>query len=354
MSAGLQDEIRRRLAVSAVAGRDVAWDRLRSNPRKGDFWGCCPFHAEKTPSFHCVDPKGYFRCFGCGARGDVFGYLMRRHGLGFREAVAAAAALAGVSTRGAEARSADPRVKPGDDEKRRVEPVAAPMGPRVDPRVKPGDGDDSGGRIAAAGRIWRASVAAGGTPVETYLRSRGIEGPLSAAIRCHPSLLHLPSGKTGPAMIVAMQDAAGAFTGVHRTFLTADGSSKVAVGPAKMMLGVAAGASARLTPVATRLYLAEGIETGLSLIEAGVALVGSAVWCALSLGNLGCPLPAIVRELTIFADRDEKDWLGARRQVRAAVLAHAGRGLVVRVGRPWKRGRDGNDELLHRGAEAGA
>ena len=44
--------------------------------------GLCPFHAEKTPSFHVDPDKGFFHCFGCGAGGDVFEFLERHEKVG--------------------------------------------------------------------------------------------------------------------------------------------------------------------------------------------------------------------------------------------------------------------------------
>src|SRR6266542_4494234 len=58
--------------------------------------GLCPFHAEKTPSFTVNPKRGIFHCFGCGAGGDAFGFLMRHDRLGFPEAVRALAQRAGV------------------------------------------------------------------------------------------------------------------------------------------------------------------------------------------------------------------------------------------------------------------
>ena len=56
------DDIRSRVSLSSVVGRHVQWDRRKSHPGRGDFWACCPFHTEKTPSFHAEDRKGRYHC----------------------------------------------------------------------------------------------------------------------------------------------------------------------------------------------------------------------------------------------------------------------------------------------------
>lgn len=56
--------------------------------KKGkNFWGCCPFHNEKTPSFSVTPEKGFFYCFGCHTGGNVFSFLMKIENIGFTEAV---------------------------------------------------------------------------------------------------------------------------------------------------------------------------------------------------------------------------------------------------------------------------
>ena len=89
------DEIRDRVPISAVIGKRVTWDRKKTNASRGDCWACCPFHGEKTPSFHCEDRKGRYHCFGCGVSGDHFRFLAELDGLSFPEA-SRLAEMAGV------------------------------------------------------------------------------------------------------------------------------------------------------------------------------------------------------------------------------------------------------------------
>ncbi len=93
---GFLDEIKTRLSLSEVAGAKVTWDSRKSNPAKGDYWAPCPFHAEKTPSFHVDDQKGFYYCFGCHEKGDIVGFAMATDNLSFPEAVEKLAAQAGL------------------------------------------------------------------------------------------------------------------------------------------------------------------------------------------------------------------------------------------------------------------
>ncbi|MBW0368268.1 DNA primase [Ensifer adhaerens] len=91
------DEIRDRVPISDVIAKRVSWDRRKTNVSRGDYWACCPFHGEKSPSFHCEDRKGRYHCFGCGVSGDHFRFLTDLEGLSFPEAVQQIADMAGVA-----------------------------------------------------------------------------------------------------------------------------------------------------------------------------------------------------------------------------------------------------------------
>ncbi|HSK42179.1 MAG TPA: DNA primase, partial [Arenibaculum sp.] len=85
------EELRTRITLSDVVGR-----RIRLIRAGREFKAPCPFHNEKTPSFYVNDQKGFFHCFGCGAHGDVLGFVMRNDNLGFMEAVELLAGEAGL------------------------------------------------------------------------------------------------------------------------------------------------------------------------------------------------------------------------------------------------------------------
>ena len=88
--AAFLDDLRARLSLP-----DVIAKRIRLTRRGRDFLGLCPFHQEKTPSFTVFDD--HYHCFGCGAHGSAFDFVMQTEQLGFREAVERLAADAGVA-----------------------------------------------------------------------------------------------------------------------------------------------------------------------------------------------------------------------------------------------------------------
>lgn len=66
---------------------DVVGSRVNLKKSGSSYKACCPFHDEKTPSFHLRPDKGFYHCFGCGAHGDAISFLREYDGLGFTEAV---------------------------------------------------------------------------------------------------------------------------------------------------------------------------------------------------------------------------------------------------------------------------
>jgi DNA primase len=87
----VKEEIRRRTDILALVGAHAS---LKKSGRY--YKGLCPFHQEKTPSLHVDPDRGFFHCFGCGAGGDIFDFLMRTGSLTFMEAAHELARRAGV------------------------------------------------------------------------------------------------------------------------------------------------------------------------------------------------------------------------------------------------------------------
>ncbi len=100
------DEIKSKLDIVEVVGDYVKL--VRKGTR---FWGCCPFHNEKTPSFTVSSEKQSFHCFGCGKGGDVFSFVQEMEHLDFRETLERLAERAGVKLQPGKGNFADTKVK---------------------------------------------------------------------------------------------------------------------------------------------------------------------------------------------------------------------------------------------------
>lgn len=79
-----EDRERVRAATDLVA---LISETVVLKPRGSEFWGCCPFHGEKTASFHVIPATQVWHCFGCGQGGDCFTYIMKRENLSFPESI---------------------------------------------------------------------------------------------------------------------------------------------------------------------------------------------------------------------------------------------------------------------------
>ena len=279
--------------------------RALGGHRAGATWmACCPVHEDRTPSLSIstgTDGKVLVRCHaGCDQR-DVIAALRAR-------------GVWNTSERRAIRFSRKPDRVPSPETER-----------------------DTTRRTEAALAIWRATQLAEGTPVEFYLRSRGIAIPVPPSIRFYAGLKH-PSGGIWPAMVALVtRGTSGTLMAVHRTYLARDGSSKAPVEPAKMMLGSCRAGAVRLGPVGDRLMIAEGIETALSAIQA----TAQPAWAALSTSGLRTlELPLDVRDVIVLADGDDPGEAAAQECARRWKRE----GRRVQIARP-PQGLDFNDLL---------
>lgn len=89
-----EDKNKVRDATDLVA---LVQETVELKPRgSNDLWGCCPFHGEKTASFHVIPATQVWHCFGCGEGGDAFTYVMKRENLSFPESIRYLAERAGI------------------------------------------------------------------------------------------------------------------------------------------------------------------------------------------------------------------------------------------------------------------
>ncbi|MBI3453991.1 MAG: toprim domain-containing protein [Rhodospirillales bacterium] len=356
----------RAAATVAQADRRARIDRVRSavdlveivrrrtalKLKNGTHQGLCPFHREGTPSFHVYD-DGHYHCFGCGAHGDLFKFVMTTERLSFREA------MERLETEGKLAVAAGSTVA-----RQRERVLRAELERRADMTL-------------AAGRVWQQSVPLGpGDPAWLYLEGRGIEMARIApalspdVLRFHPGLSHKDfigahgqPLKKWPGLVARVVDAGERFLGVHRTYLDPpDGrgvvrrSDDIKRGCQKMSLGPVACGAIRLFPVPASgpLGLAEGIEDALSVTQ----LIGPPCWSCLDAGKLAAVrLPFEVGAVAIYADKDQpqvdegREWapegigLKRARQLKARLERD---GVKVRIFVAAGECKDFNDELTAR------
>ena len=257
------------------------WTQLRQCGR--EHVGTCPFHKEKTPSFYVVPGKGFYHCFGCGAHGNAFDFVLATEGIRFPDAVAMLAAHAGVAL-----------PDRGVPKRQRTPIVCQPADPRRDAKLQQE-------RRGLAHRIWRQRTPFAGSLAETYLvEARGIPAALvrgCTVLGFVPAIdywAQAPGSRRyeaiwrGPALLAALQYADGKFAAVHITYLQPDGSDKLILDTtpgekrtARKVRGVPGSAAIRLTPPGPMMAVGEGIETTLSAqVEFNHA------WAAYSLDNL--------------------------------------------------------------------
>jgi putative DNA primase/helicase len=199
-------------------------------------------------------------------------------------------------------------------------------------------------RIAAARDLYRRSKDAVGTPVQTYLCSRGITGPIPPVLRF---LQHCPhrNGRYYPAIVAPIVNVVGEQVGVHKTCLLPNGSSKADL-PKKEQretCGPMKGGAVRLAPYrpGAGLLIGEGIESTLSAMQL-FGLPGWAAICAPGIEAL--ELPPEVRSIVIAADNDVNG-VGQRAALSAQERWTAER-RSVRMLFPPNPGEDFNDVLL--------
>jgi DNA primase len=238
--------------------------------RRGSaLWGCCPFHAEKTPSFKVE--HGRFHCFGCGSDGDAIQWLRATAGMQFRDAVAA---LNGTDI------------------------PSAPQTAVRDPETVKRDAE---ARVREAQAIWARRTVAGLAKVRRYLSDgRCISQPDNPSVRGIEAFTY-QRWMTLPAMVTAIVSGSRELTGVQVTVLDPSQPRKATVAAPRKTYGCLGDGAVRLAASDEVLGLAEGVETALSAME----LSGVPTWACLGAARMDqVAIPETVRELHIFGDDD--------------------------------------------------
>jgi hypothetical protein len=286
----LSDDVKAGVSLVELAGEVVAWDRRKSAAARGEWWAPCPFHAEKTASFHVTEPEGtggVWHCFGCNEGGSAIDFVAKRDGVGFVEAV----------------RTLADRFRIGRE--RDPDRIAA-AGERARERRREADevlrrtADD---RERVARQIWDAARP-DAPELGRYLAGRGVrlrdlEG-IPPTLRFHADLpCRNPDGEIvhrGPAMVAFIGRVR--FLGVHRTWIDGEARARLPDGSKvpKQMLGRTGelfGAPCRLSRSSRQmLVVGEGIETTLAAFSVlRMAAGGDCVSAeaALTLGALAGP-----------------------------------------------------------------
>lgn len=301
--------VRSRVRLSRVIGADV---KLRQTGP--EMTGLCPFHGDRRDgAFMVNDDKQLYKCFACGAHGDVIKYVMVRKGWTFMRALRDLEADAGIDFRDAKAKAAFDR-----DEERRVAKQSR----------------DNERRRRSAHNLWLTAAPMRDTPAHRYLEGRGIDfgqlGRLPGAIRYRADVTNKELGRAIPAMLTAIHAPDGRFLAVHRTYLEyrQGGWQKARLDKPKMVLGDFYGGFMPLWKGEERTSIAnmrpglavaqgEGIEDCLSVAMAEPSF---RIIAGVSLDNMGnVVLPPQAGDVIFLGQRD-----GDVRSLRADAARAAG------------------------------
>jgi DNA primase len=308
--------LRDRFPLSGVASKAGVKLHRAGNELKA----CCPFHADRTPSFTIYADDRRAHCFGCGWSGDVLDFVQQAYGVKLPGAIEM---LDGGALR-------------------ELEQQRAPAKPKADMRP-------------AAQRIVNSSAPIEGTPAAVYLRSRGITMDLPHTLRfarLAPPQIEgnglLAANGPGllPTLVAIVTDPAGELVGLQRTYLTEDGRKAATKATdtdrkpkVKYSLGNVIGGAIQIGPPSASMLVTEGLEDGLTLAQA----LGRSVWVAAGTSMMPqMAFASVTRAVVIGADGDEAGTAAATKAAQAFAKA----GLATRIMRPAAPYKDFNAELL--------
>jgi DNA primase len=286
---GFIDELRARLSLGQVVGRKVMWDSRKTNQGKGDFWAQCPFHQEKSSSFHVDDRKGFYYCFGCHSKGDAITFVRETENVGFMEAVQILAAEAGMTMPARDPKAqekADKRTMLADVMEQavqwhRLQLQTAAAGEARDYLVQRGLSSEALAR-------WDIGFAPSGGGIMAHLKGKGVDPQLviDAGLAAESDRGGAPYDRFRGRIIFPIRDARGRAIGLGGRAMAADARAKYLNSPETPLFDKGRslynhGPAREAAGKGQSLIVAEGYMDVIALSEAGfgasVAPLGTAI-----------------------------------------------------------------------------
>lgn len=355
---GFLDELRTRLSLTDVVGRKVMWDQRKSNQAKGDMWAPCPFHQEKTASFHVDDRKGFYYCFGCHAKGDAISFVKDTENVGFMEAVEILSREAGMTMP-----ARDPKAQEKSDRRTQLSEVMEQAVQYYRLQLKTNQGAGAREYLARRGlgdgaqEVWNIGYAPDNRQgVLTHLREKGVSEELIVAsgLAIKPDDGGPPYDRFRGRIIFPIRDPRGRAISLGGRALDPNARAKYLNGPETELFdkgrtlfnhGPAREAAGKGQP----LVVAEGYMDVIALSEAGFTAAVAPLGTAITEDQLRL-LWRITSEPIIALDGDTAGLRAAMRLIDLALpLLEAGNSLRFAI---MPEGLDPDDLIKAQGVGA--
>lgn len=351
------DELRSRTSLVQVVGRKVMWDSRKSNQGKGDMWAPCPFHHEKSASFHVDDQKGFYYCFGCQAKGDAINFVQESENVSFIEAVKILADEAGMTLP-----DRDPRAQAKADKRTQLSEIMEQAVKFFRMSLKTGAAAearaylDRRGMKAATQDQFDIGYAPEGNALFAHLTGQGVDPQLviDAGLAARPDDGRAPYDRFRGRIIFPIRDARGRAISLGGRSLDPNARAKYLNGPETELFdkgrslynqGPARAAAGKGQP----LIVAEGYMDVIALAEAGFGASVAPLGTAVTENQLAL-LWRISSEPIIALDGDKAGIRAAMRLIDLALpLLEAGQSLRFAI---MPEGQDPDDLIKAKGAGA--
>lgn len=354
---GFMEELRSRTSLVQVVGRKVMWDSRKSNAGKGDMWAPCPFHHEKTASFHVDDQKGFYYCFGCHAKGDAIKFVQETENVSFIESVKILAEEAGMQVP-----DRDPRAQEKADKRTELADVMEQAVQFFRMSLKTGMAGEARAYLERRGMSqstqdrFDIGYAPEGNAVFQHLTGKGIDPKLviAAGLAAVPDDGRAPYDRFRSRIIFPIRDARGRCISLGGRALDPNARAKYLNGPETEIFdkgrslynhGPARAAAGKGQPI----VVAEGYMDVIALVEAGFEAAVAPLGTAVTENQLQL-LWRMSPEPIVALDGDKAGIRAAMRLIDLALpLLEAGQSLRFAL---MPEGQDPDDVIKSGGAKA--